>query len=215
MYLLRIIETRALTRVGGTRELPVDVRLVAATNRDPQACVAAGRLRQDLYYRLGGFRLHAPALRERRDDIRLLAEHFLDDLNGRYGTAKRFAPTAAAQMAEANWPGNVRELRHAVQRSYLLARDGNQVDFRPDSFARMPRVAGSGEVRFTVGMTFEDVEREMLLKTLQRCGNNKSRAARILGITSKTIYNRLLRYQALGLLDEAALHALAGAPREA
>ncbi len=205
VYLLRVIETHALTRVGGTREVPVDVRLVAATNRDPQQCVMTGTLRQDLYYRLSGFRLHTPPLRERREDIALLARHFLDGLNRRYGTSKRFAPEALAQMADEPWPGNVRELRHAVQRGYLLARESAQVEYQPDVPAHVSEAGGSGDVRFTVGMSFEDIEREMLLKTLARCGNNKCRAARILGITSKTIYNRLMRYRALGLLDESTM----------
>ncbi|HEX7370807.1 MAG TPA: sigma-54 dependent transcriptional regulator [Rhodanobacteraceae bacterium] len=206
VYLLRVIETRTLTRVGGTREIPVDVRLVAATNRDPRACVDAGMLRQDLYFRLSGYRIQTPSLSERRDDIPLLARHFLESLNHRYGTARQFKPEALIRMSEASWPGNVRELRHAVQRSYLLAREREQLDFKPDDLPQTgeePRSAGS--VKFTVGMSFDDIEREVLLKTLARCGNNKSRAAQILGITSKTIYNRLLRYRALGLIgDELA-----------
>ena len=105
-------------------------------------------------------------------------------------------------MRDAPWPGNVRELRHAVQRSYLFARDNSQMHFRPDVNPQVGDTQIGGRVNFTVGMSFEDIEREMLLKTLARCGNNKSRAARILGITSKTIYNRLVRYRAQGLLDD-------------
>lgn len=206
VYLLRVIETRTLTRVGGAREIPVDVRLVAATNRDPLACVEAGLLRRDLYFRLDAYTLRTPALSEHRDDIPLLAQHFLDGLNRRYETAKQFAPAALTRMSEAAWPGNVRELRHAVQRGYLLAGDGKQVDYRPDHAVGANAGARSGDaVNFAVGMSFEDVEREMLLKTLARCGNNKSRAARMLGITSKTVYNRLMRYRALGLIDEAVV----------
>ncbi|HXE66896.1 MAG TPA: sigma-54 dependent transcriptional regulator [Rhodanobacteraceae bacterium] len=202
VYLLRVIETRSLTRVGGTRELPVDVRLIAATNREPRACVEAGLLRHDLYYRLSGYRIHTAPLSERREDIPLLAEHFLGEMNRRYGTNKQFAPEALIRMTDAPWPGNVRELRHAVQRSYLLAHDKTQMDFRPDASPQAVSVETGNRVNFTVGMSFEDVEREMLLKTLARCGNNKSRAARILGITSKTIYNRLIRYRAQGLIDD-------------
>jgi DNA-binding NtrC family response regulator len=212
VYLLRILETRTLTRVGGTRELPVDVRVVAATNRDPQACVAVGTLRQDLYYRLNGFCLHTPALRERREDVPLLARHFLDALNRRHDTAKRFAADVPARLADAEWPGNVRELRHAVQRSYLLARAGSQVAYQPEARRRIPAPAAADDIRFTVGMSFEDVEREMLLKTLRSCDNNKTRAARILGITSKTIYNRLVRYRAVGLVDDAILRGMAASP---
>jgi len=215
VYLLRVIETKALTRVGGTREIPVDVRLIAATNRDPHACMESGALRQDLYYRLSGYILQTPALSDRRDDIPLLAHHFLDALNRRYGTSKQFTQEALIQMSDAPWPGNVRELRHAVQRSYLLAGESNQIGYRPDNAARVSGAAESSAdaVKFSVGMSFEDIEREMLLKTLARCGNNKCRAARILGITSKTIYNRLMRYRALGLIDDALLPGLANETR--
>lgn len=210
VYLLRVIETKTLTRVGGTREIPVDVRLVAATNRDPHACVDTGLLRQDLYFRLSGYRLHTPALGERREDIPLLAHHFLEGLNRRYNTNKQFAPDTLMHMSDAQWPGNVRELRHAVQRGYLLAGESNLVEYRPDL---APQPSGGSEqsdsVKFAVGMSFDDVEREMLLKTLARCGNNKCRAARILGITSKTIYNRLVRYRALGLIDDSLLAGVA------
>jgi DNA-binding NtrC family response regulator len=123
-------------------------------------------------------------------------------LNRRYGTSKQFTPEALLRMSDAPWPGNVRELRHAVQRSYLLAHENSLMDFRPDTNLQTVGTETGSRVNFTVGMSFEDIEREMLLKTLARCGNNKSRAARILGITSKTIYNRLIRYRAQGLLDE-------------
>ncbi|HEV7122672.1 MAG TPA: helix-turn-helix domain-containing protein, partial [Rhodanobacteraceae bacterium] len=143
-----------------------------------------------------------PPLSERREDIPLLAEHFLGELNRRYGTNKQFATEALLCMSDAPWPGNVRELRHAVQRSYLLAHENSQMDFRPDTNLQAAGTETGRRINFTVGMSFEDIEREMLLKTLARCGNNKSRAARILGITSKTIYNRLIRYRAQRLLDE-------------
>ncbi|MGH8152549.1 MAG: sigma-54-dependent transcriptional regulator [Rhodanobacteraceae bacterium] len=206
VYLLRVIESHRLTRVGGTREIPVDVRLIAATNRGPKACVDQGTLRADLYYRLSEYSLRIPPLRERREDIPLLARWFLEGLNRKYRTAKTFAPGAESRMAEGNWPGNVRELRHAVQRSYLHSGDDAQVRFEPEAALESPTTGGTaGVVQFAVGMSFEDIEREMLLKTLARCGNNKARAARILGITSKTIYNRLLRYRSQGLIDDAAL----------
>jgi DNA-binding NtrC family response regulator len=208
VYLLRVLESRTLTRVGGTRELPVDVRLVAATNRDPQEAVASGVLRQDLYYRLIEFPLYVPPLRERHEDIPLLARYFLDRLNQKYDTEKTFQPDALVRMSEAQWPGNVRELRHAVQRHYILAGDAAQVGYKPDG-APAVAVNDANAVQFSVGMTFEEVEREMLLKTLARCGNNKCRTANVLGITAKTIYNRLLRYRAEGLIDDALLRGMA------
>jgi DNA-binding NtrC family response regulator len=208
VFLLRVLESRALTRVGGVREIPVDVRLIAATNRDPRRAVADGALRADLYYRLIEFPLLIPPLRARREDIPLLARHFLERLNRHYHTAKGFAPKALERMAEAPWPGNVRELRHAVQRNYILAGDGAQVGYKLEDVFAAP-VADVDGVRFSVGMTFEEVEREMLLKTLARCGNNKGRAAEVLGITPKTIYNRLLRYRSQGLIDDSVMGDIA------
>ena len=200
VFLLRVLETRTLTRVGGTREIPIDVRVIAACNRDPLQAVENGQLRADLYYRLSEFPIEAPALRDRRDDIPLLANHFLARLNDRYGTARHFDPASLRRLVERPWPGNVRELRHAVQRHYILS-DGDVVAIRPEAPPR-PVVESDGAIRFAVGMTFDVVEREMLLKTLTSCNNNKRQAARVLGITAKTIYNRLLRYRAQGLIDD-------------
>ncbi|HEY0180468.1 MAG TPA: sigma-54 dependent transcriptional regulator [Dokdonella sp.] len=205
VYLLRVLESRTLTRVGGTREISVYVRVVAATNRDPQQSVNQGVLRADLYYRLLEFPLALPTLRERREDIPLLARHFLDRLNERYGTKRAFSAEALRQMIARPWPGNVRELRHAVQRAYILA-SGETIEPQPEPPVRSNEES-DGSIRFQVGMKFDDVEREMLLKTLAHYGNNKRRAARALGITAKTIYNRLLRYRALGLIDDAQIDA--------
>ena len=203
VYLLRVLETRALTRVGGAREIAVDVRIVAGTNRDPQQAVHDGALRTDLYYRLLEFPLSVPALRERREDIAALAQYFLDRLNERYRTRRVFAAGTLRQLVERPWPGNVRELRHTVQRQYILGGDG-PIDVPPEPLFKAPDDS-DGSVRFRVGMTFDDIEREMLLKTLAHYNNNKRSAARALGITTKTIYNRLLRYRSQGLIDEALL----------
>jgi DNA-binding NtrC family response regulator len=200
VYLLRVLENRALTRVGGSREIAVDVRVVAATNRDPQRAVSDGALRSDLYYRLLEFPLSVPTLGERRDDVPILAQHFLDRLNERYHTERRFSPEALHQLLAQPWPGNVRELRHAVQRLYILASD-DTIEPQQEQLFRS-REQSDGSVHFHVGMTFDDVEREMLLKTLAHHGNNKRQAARALGITAKTIYNRLLRYRELGLVGD-------------
>jgi len=208
VFLLRVLETRTLTRVGGTREIPVDVRVIAACNRDPQQAVDNGHLRADLYYRLIEFPIQIPPLRDRREDIPLLARHFLDRLNERYGTSRRFDAESLRRLAERAWPGNVRELRHAVQRHYILA-DDDVITVRSEPPPR-PIAESDGSIRFAVGMTFDDVEREMLLKTLASCNNNKRQAARALGITAKTIYNRLLRYRAQGLIGDE----LVGTPPE-
>jgi DNA-binding NtrC family response regulator len=205
VYLLRVLENRSLTRVGGSREIPVDVRVIAATNRNPEQAMRSGTLRNDLYYRLLEFPLRVPALSERRDDIVLLARHFLDRLNARYGTSKSFASDALRQLCERVWPGNVRELKHAVQRAYVLS-DGDCI---LPAHAPPPSAhdESDGSVRFRVGMTFHDIEREMLLKTLTSCGYNKRQAARMLGITAKTIYNRLTLYKELGLITAEQLGA--------
>lgn len=203
VYLLRVLESRALTRVGGTRELPVDVRVIAATNRDPTDAVARGILRGDLYYRLADFPIELVPLRERRDDIAPLAQRFLDRLNERYGTHRYLTADALRQWVVRSWPGNVRELRHVVQRAYVLA-TGDAIGAAEESTPR-PGTLEDGAIVFRVGMSFEEVEREMLLKTLAHHGNNKRQAARVLGITAKTIYNRLLRYRALDLIGDEQL----------
>jgi transcriptional regulator of aromatic amino acid metabolism len=203
VYLLRVLESNTLTRVGGSREIPTNVRVIAATNRNPQQSVADGMLRADLYYRLVGFPLTVPALCERREDIPVLARHFLNRLNERYQTHRTFSPDALRQLMSRPWPGNVRELRHFVQRLYILA-SGDVLEPRPDQLFKSVE-SNDGFVRFQVGMTFDDIEREMLLKTLDYHDNNKRQAARTLGITTKTIYNRLLRYRELGLIDNSRI----------
>ena len=208
VYLLRVLENNTLTRVGGSREIPINVRVIAATNRNPQQSVADGMLRADLYYRLVGFPLTVPALCERREDIPLLARHFLTRLNERYQTQRAFSPDALRALVSRPWPGNVRELRHAVQRLYILA-SGDTIESQPDQLFKAVE-SNDGFVRFQVGMTFDDIEREMLLKTLDYHDNNKRQAARTLGITTKTIYNRLLRYRELGLIDNSRV----GSPEE-
>lgn len=228
VYLLRVIETHALTRVGGSQEIPVDVRVIAASNRDLQRAVAAGLLREDLYFRLLEFPLALPPLRERREDIPLLARHFLNGLNIRYGTDKRFSDEVLCQYSLRAWPGNVRELRHAVQRQYILAGEsgdlaapaesGQPLHRRSSDLAEpVPRsdpaptahaspYAEDGAVHFSIGTTtFEAIEREVLLKTLAHFHNNKREAARALGVSLKTVYNKLLRYRAQGLIGEDVL----------
>jgi DNA-binding NtrC family response regulator len=207
VYLLRALEGHSFTRIGGTREIPLDVRVVAATNQDPQLCVNSGALRADLYYRLLEFPLAVPTLAERRGDIPHLARHFLDRLNKRYETQRTFSAEALQHLTARQWPGNVRELHYAVQRLYILA-GSDTVEAKSDAMAG-PDTENDTSISFRVGMTFDDVEREMLLKTLAFHRNNKCRAARALGITTKTIYNRLLRYRELGLIGDAEVGDLA------
>ncbi len=200
VYLLRALESRSLTRVGGSSEIPVDVRVIAATNIDPQRAIRAGTLRSDLYYRLVEFPLVVPTLSKRSGDIPVLAQYFLDNLNARYGTHKVFSAQMQREFVAQAWPGNVRELRHAVLRNYILANDDT---IEPHAeLLPAQRADGNDFVNFHVGMSFDDIEHAMLLKTLAFHHNNKRQAALTLGITPKTIYNRLLRYRELGLIGD-------------
>ena len=129
--LLRVLETGTLNRVGGTDMIHVDVRVIAATNRRPDEAIAAGKLREDLLYRLNVLPVELPPLRERRDDIELLAEHFIDELNKESGTAKRFTAAALQRLRTHSWPGNVRELRNVIHRAYIIAENDIGVDALP------------------------------------------------------------------------------------
>jgi DNA-binding NtrC family response regulator len=200
-HLLRVLDFGSYRRVGGYADLPVDVRIVSATNRDPGEAVASGRLREDLYYRLCGFDIPVPPLREREGDSMRLADAFLADLNLRAGTRHAFAPEAIDFIAHAPWPGNVRELRNAVQRAYILAEDG-VVRLSPQLFPQRPTTESSHTITFTVGTSFEEMERRILRKTLQHYGNNRRRAAAALGITARTIRNRLARERGVAMADD-------------
>jgi len=195
VHLLRVLETKTVRRVGGQADIPVDVRLVSATNRLPQQAIDEGRLREDLFYRLSEFPLSLPPLRDRPDDIAMLAETFLARLNQRYGTRRSFAPTVLARLARHRWPGNVRELRNLIQRAYILA-DGNSIDVDFETqHPREPIAEDMHSITFRIGTTLDEVERRLLFKTLAYFDNNKLKAAEALGISAKTIYNRLSRYQ--------------------
>lgn len=188
--LLRVLQDGEYERVGGTKTLRADVRVIAATNRDPEAVVREGRLREDLYYRLNVIRLALPPLRERRDDIPLLARHFVA-LH-----AKRNKRPVAGVSAEAMdalitwpWPGNVRELENALERAVVLAR-GELIglgDLPPPLRAQQ---LGPSVLHFAVGTPLNKVERDMIEATLKAVGGDKARAAALLGITSRTIYRR-------------------------
>jgi len=192
VYLLRVLETGRFCRVGGLGEIHTDARIVAATNREPLHAVQSGNLREDLYYRLADVQLHLPPLRKRDRDAVLLANHFLEKLNERYGGNKRLAPNAARALAEHSWPGNVRELRSAVQRSYLMTQ-GDVLSIPPSQ--TMAKVLEDSEttITFSVGMTFAEMEEQALRKTLAYHNNDKSATARALGVSVRTIHNHLGR----------------------
>jgi DNA-binding NtrC family response regulator len=210
--LLRVLEQQAIRRVGGTEDVPIDVRLIAATNRDPLQAVAEGTLREDLYHRLNVFPIHLPPLRERTGDVRLLALHVLETLNAEAGATKRLGEPALQALEGHAWRGNVRELRNVLQRASILAEgeigvedlelEGAAGDEDLRGARVVPRatteVAGDadGTVRIEVGLPLADAERRVILATLERCGGNKRKTARVLGISVKTLYSRLEAYGA-------------------
>jgi two-component system, NtrC family, response regulator AtoC len=190
--LLRVLETGTFTRVGTTQQISADVRLIAATNRSPDAAVADGKLREDLFHRLNVFPIAMPLLRDRTADIELLAQHFLDLLNKQENGAKSFAPAAIAGLYAHSWPGNVRELKNYVQRAFILADEVIDADLAPTAVAA-PDTAPLLTVR--VGTTLDDIGRRLIEATLAECGS-KRKAADMLGISLKTLYNRLAAYKA-------------------
>jgi DNA-binding NtrC family response regulator len=193
--LLRVLETASVTRVGGSEAVPVDVRVIAATNRPVREAVAEGKLRGDLYYRLSVFPLELPPLRERPGDAELLADHFLAERNREAGTRKRFSAAARAQLAAEAWPGNVRELANAVRRAFILSGDEIPAELLPRGEGRGLEVGGTSfQVR--VGDSIDEVERRLILATLRETGGDKRRSAEILGISLRTLYNRLSVYDA-------------------
>lgn len=201
--LLRVLETGRFMRVGTHEETAADVRVVAATNRNPEQAVANGSLREDLYHRLSVFPLELPPLRDRENDILLLATHFLEQLNKEGGTRKTFAPEALQAMLSYGWPGNIRELRNHVYRGYILSDTVIEGDF--NNFELESHSAGWGsEILVPVGIPLADANRQLILATLKQCGGVKKAAAEMLGISLKTLYNRLDEYGAAADMDQSS-----------
>ncbi len=190
--LLRVLQDGEYERLGGTRTLKADVRIIAATNRDPAKAVAEGRLREDLYYRLNVIPLTVPALRERREDIALLARHFVANHAVRHGRhLVGIDSDALGALERHTWPGNVRELENTLERAVVLAR-GDTVTL-VDLPAALRGGAGAveaGWLTFTVGTPLGQVERRMIEATLRQCGGDRSLAANLLGISARSIYRR-------------------------
>jgi len=192
--LLRTLQEHSIRRVGGNDAIPVDVRIVVATNRDLRKLVADGGFRDDLYYRLNVVTITVPPLRERASDIPLLAQHFLEMFARRTGRAiKRLAPESVTLLSGYRWPGNVRELEHVIERAMALSSSETLLpdDFPPhlrEERDRAPRLPADG-------MTLEDVKRWYVNKVLEESGGNKLRAAELLGIDRRTLY-RILERQA-------------------
>ncbi len=194
--LLRVIEEQRLRRVGGTTEVPLNVRVLAASNRDMERAVKEGRLREDLFYRLSVFSITMPPLRDRIEDVPLLAEAFI-----RYYSERDRKQIIGANedtlLALRNhpWPGNVRQLRNVIERALVVAK-GPLIT--PNDLPAEFRWAGKSEasqVQVRLGTTIDDAERELITRTIEFAGGNKTRAAEILGISAKTLYNKLERYE--------------------
>jgi DNA-binding NtrC family response regulator len=189
--LLRVLETSEVMRLGGTESIKVNVRVIAATNRRPDQAVADGKLREDLLYRLNVFPIQLPVLWDRREDIELLADHFLGLLNKQEGTAKQYSKAARERLRAHRWPGNVRELRNVVQRAFILAEDEIGVDALP---LGTKEEAPSSSLVLKVGVSVPEAERRLILATLEGFGGDKKKTAEVLKISIKKLYNRLREY---------------------
>jgi two-component system, NtrC family, response regulator AtoC len=202
--LLRVLETGTFMRVGSMQSQEADVRIVAASNRDPAQAVASGRLREDLLYRLNVFPIHMPALRERGEDIELIANYFLAEIGRREGQGKRFAREALARLRGYRWPGNVRELRNIVQRGYVMANDTTIVDeCLPAHESPAAPAAGEPMLSIEIGTSLSEIERIVTMATLEHYGRHKERTAAALGVSLKTLYNRLKEYSTVPVDGEA------------
>jgi DNA-binding NtrC family response regulator len=189
--MLRVLETGKITRIGGNEPIPVDVRVIAATNRRPEEAVSRGKLREDLLYRLNVFPIPLPPLRERKEDVDLLVEHFLGLLNREQDTRKTFTSAAMQRLRTHNWPGNVRELKNLVHRAFILAEETISVDSLPLGVTE----SSGSSLNVKVGTSLGEAERRLIQATLEDCEGDKKKAAEVLGISLKTLYNRLNEYK--------------------
>jgi transcriptional regulator with PAS, ATPase and Fis domain len=218
--LLRVLEDSKVRRLGGKVEFEVDVRIVAATNKIPSEAVRGGHLREDLYYRLNVFHVHLPPLRERREDIPAIAQNLIADLNRKHDRkVTDLSPEVADALLGHDWPGNVRELRNAIERSVIIAGEGSlRLNHLPAHLQAQPRARAAGasasydpapafssppdwpdagdSLRVPIGTTVDQAEKDLILRTLQHMKNNKTRSAEVLGISLKTLHNKLKEYGA-------------------
>jgi DNA-binding NtrC family response regulator len=199
--LLRVLEERKLRRLGARTEVDVDVRVLAATNRDPGDAITSGSLRSDLFYRLNVFHIHMPPLRTHLEDLPSMAEAMLVEMNLKHGRrVSGVAPSILDRMMAYHWPGNARELRNTIERAVILCPDGMPLDaghLTPGFGHSQPAPAladDSSLVPVRVGNTVDEAERLLILRTLEATGQNKTRAAEILGVSLKTLHNKLKEY---------------------
>jgi DNA-binding NtrC family response regulator len=225
--LLRVLEDNRVRRLGGRAELQVDVRVLAATNKDPLLAVSRNELRQDLYFRLNVFHLPLPPLRERLEDIPVMVEVLLAELNRKHSCrVVGVEPAVLASFQEYEWPGNVRQLRNVLERAVIVAREGvlnlTHVPLdtapvvaalapperaEPDQRAKEP---GDPAAPLQVGTSIAEAEKQLILKTLEATSNNKSRAALLLGISLKTLHNKLRKYRSEPEEERHVRQALVG-----
>lgn len=194
--LLRVLESGRFCRVGADEELQTRVRVIAATNRNPQAAVEAGLMRLDLYYRLAVFPIEVPPLRDRGDDIVLLANLFLDCWNREEGADKIFSRMSRRFLSEYHWPGNVRELKNMIHRAHILADRELDIAGAISPSRQLVTNVASDCITFPLGRTLAEAEQRLIYATLGYCGGNKTLTAEVLGVSLKTLYNRLNEYQA-------------------
>ena len=200
--LLRVLEERKVRRLGARTEQDVDVRVLAATNRDPGTAVAEGHLRSDLFYRLNVFNIHMPPLRNHLEDLPAMAEAILNEMNQKHGRkVSGVATSMLDRLMSYDWPGNARELRNAIERAVILCPDGAPLDagHLPPGFGKTKApLAPSFDadvIPLQVGITVDQAERLLILRTLDATGQNKTRAAEILGVSLKTLHNKLKEYR--------------------
>jgi DNA-binding NtrC family response regulator len=193
--LLRVLQERTFRRLGGRQEQAVDVRIIAATNLNPAEAVQKSKLREDLYYRLNVFSVELPPLRQRREDIPLLVQAFLNEFNSRNNKAVRaVSQDVLRQLEQYSWPGNVRELRNVIERATILAPgDFIEVSHLPHTLTTLRPPRDESAITLRPGITVDEAEMRLIHLTLEHTGNNKTKAAEVLGISLKTLHNKLNR----------------------
>ncbi|MGH8549574.1 MAG: sigma-54 interaction domain-containing protein [Methylococcales bacterium] len=192
--LLRVLESKSLTRLGGEREIKTNVRIIAATNRNLNEAIESGVLREDLYFRLSVFPIELPPLRERNGDIELLARHFVRLVNKEMDAEKKLSDSVSHYLCRQNWSGNVRELRNAIERAFILAEN----EILPNHFCVLEssaKIVDGQDGGFLAGTSIDEAERRLIMVTLDQLDGNKKLAAESLGISIKTLYNKLNRYR--------------------
>jgi len=204
--LLRVLEERCVRRLGGAQEIPIDVRVLAATNRDPHEAIRTGAFREDLLYRLNVITIELPPLRRRKEDLPLLAQHLVTQLAEKHERPARvLSVTALEALKSHHWPGNVRELRNMIERAVIIC-SGEVIErhhLAPYPLDQRARARSEDTLMLPVGTPIEEVERQMILRTLRKTDNNKTRAAELLQISLKTLHNKLRLYRERGQMPDS------------